>query len=185
MKGFTNDQSNWVAAPIILISIFSGSNTAGHWSYFVSDRLTNLKELMLYADSLSPHHLSQDLQQLLGRDGCCIMPGRPDVEWVVASSPGQAGSDCAVHTCIKFLAYLKALRGGTLYRYDPAIQHPEVKFELSNEYTLQDWGQLGRRHLLTSLCRGTIDLDDQVVQNLTVTHCHTTNETMTLCFTLQ
>ena len=165
------ESGTWETARTILVPIFSGSNTGGHWSNFLVDRsfqgeATSTRELLVCADSLQPDNMSQSLRkELVGTPLC---PERPNVEWVVSPRTGQGPNDCAVHSCVKAAAYLKALEKRSLCAYRKDIVKPKVSFSFSGKLTLEEWGQLGRRHLLNSLCCGKIDMDDFVINETVV-----------------
>jgi hypothetical protein len=88
---------------------------------------------------------------------------------IVAFSPSSPtmGNDCGAWHCIKLTSYMKAGPDDCLYE-ESLDRSSGVTFELTDNMRVGDWAALAGRHLLKSLCSGSIDLDDQVVTPIRV-----------------
>jgi hypothetical protein len=167
-----NTDINWETTPIIAIPIFLGPNSHGHWSNLLVDRLASESlpgGLRFYAYSLeSARFSSEEVRQAL--EETPLSTASNAATWAVASSPIQShgGNDCGAWQCIKFAAYMKAALNDCLYE-ESIDGSSSVTFELRDNMSVREWAVLARRHLLKSLCSGSIDLDDCIVTSIRVT----------------
>ena len=73
--------------------------------------------------------------------------------------------DCGAWMCLKFVAYMNAAFKKCLYE-ESLDGSSTVSFEFTGNINVQQWAVLARRHLLKSICSGSIDLDDEAVKSI-------------------
>jgi hypothetical protein len=124
--------------------------------------------LRFYADSIESAHFSSE-EVHLALEETPLLTASNAATWTVASSPIQShkGNDCGAWQCIKFTAYMKAALNDRLYE-ESIDGSSSVTFELTDNMSVRDWAALACRHLLKSLCSGSIDLDDCIVTSIRV-----------------
>ena len=164
-------ETTWATAPLTLIPVFTGPQECGHWSGLIVDRvrIPNIP-LQIYQDSLSPSTVRQSSHNLQSS-----LAGTPLAEagtqWVTSQSPVQAkkSNDCAVCTCLRFAAYLKAMSDGCIFSGSHGTLRGNVTLTTTlQEMTPTEWGQRAHRHMLESFRNDRINLNDPVITSLLV-----------------
>ena len=132
------------------------------------DRHTTRQDggLRVYSDSLDEASSAEQVRTQF--DNTPLQTAQDSPAWVLTDSPRQArgSNDCGIWTCIKQTVYLLALRNGVIPR--------DIEGRIGLSFCLKDidetdFGERGRRHILDSLCRRRIQLQDLVVTSLQVT----------------
>ena len=172
-------ESDWTSAPLTLIPIFTGPRNAGHWSGTIMDRTRGERGsgIRVHQDSLTPSAALSMSNMLKSQFAGAPILQNEKVAWVTAGAPVQArlSNDCAVHMCINFASYLKAVLDGCIMSGSGATSITGsgatsiTAMSRLNQISPLEWGQQGRRHMLESFRAGRVDLNHPVITSLNVT----------------
>jgi hypothetical protein len=89
-----------------------------------------------------------------------------ETQWITADVQIQApGSNaCGVHVCGFFVGYASALLNGCLHSKVKSSQAATVLARMQIVWvSAQEWGQIGRRHILESLRSCSINLQNPLI----------------------
>ena len=145
----------WKTDTLVVLQIFSGPRTSGHWAGLIIDR-THEADVAVFLDSLpsfSPNMFSDCKGLLLDAgivDETC--------NWSVATVPTQApGSmDCGVFMCCTAVAYIQALMSngmvGSENKTTKRARPPsELVFHLPDGLSAEAWGKRARLHMIDTI----------------------------------
>jgi Ulp1 family protease len=166
--------SNWESAPLIFIPIFTGPSDSGHYTGCVADRVRlsgATGGVVVYEDSLSPAAAQSSSNALKKSLLGTPLAKNSETQWITADAPTQApGSNaCGVHVCDFFAGYASALLNACLYSKVDLSQATTVSARMQIlGVSAQEWGQIGRRHILESLRSCSINLQDPAITSVEV-----------------
>jgi hypothetical protein len=129
--------------------------------------------IIVYEDSLSPAAAQASSNALMTSLLGTPLVKKFETQWITADAPTQApGSNaCGVHVCGFFAGYASALVNGCLYSSRIDSSQQATNFSARMEIigvSAQEWGQLGRRHILESLRSCSINLQDPAIVSVEV-----------------
>jgi hypothetical protein len=168
-------ESDWTNAPLILVPTFTGPRDAGHWSGLIVDRIQGRigTGICVYQDSLTASTALSASNMLKSQfTDTPVLPRNKEVTWITADTPVQArlSNDCAVHMCINFASYIKAVLDGCILSGCSTTSTTSITASTSrlDQISPLEWGKQGRRHLLESFRAGKVDLNHPVITLLEV-----------------
>ena len=165
---------NWEQSPVMVVQIFTGDNSAGHWSLLIIDRSSYKPGIFVYFDSLGGgKHTMQEVKNVFTRFPFC----RRTSKWIHACVPKQGSrtNDCGVYMTCLATAFVKSIleRDSAVGGSNQRLPYTSVTVELNGVGAdAYAFGIEGRRHLMRSMTDMRIDLDSEVFNMINIT-CHT------------
>lgn len=166
----------WNEAPLMIVQIFTGHTRAGHFSLLLIDRTQYKPGIFVYFDSLGGVGTFRALQRVFMDSAYCSAGAK----WVHATVPfqGAGTNDCGVYMCCIATAFVKHLveNGNLVDSLVPSnrkvAQNSQVPHYNCVTVTLEkgpfDFGAMGRKHMLASMFRRSIELNSEVFQQIAV-----------------